>query len=61
MQKSIPPLHLIIGGLVAHFIGFFFSYNVFAQGLGVIGDICFLIGLITGIVELIKKSKKGSQ
>ncbi len=54
-SKPIKARYLIIGGVAASLIPNLFSDNVFFMVMGVVGNICLLIGIVNGIVSLFKK------
>ena len=56
MKKNISWPVLIIIGLVGDFIGRF-TDGIIGDAVGVIGDICLLIGIVNAIVILIKRRK----
>lgn len=57
MKKNLSWSILLIIGVVGKLVGNFFSNNIFALGIGVIGDICFLIGIIYFFIFLFHKIK----
>lgn len=57
MKKQIKWYYLVIGGIIAHLVPTVVVGNPIAYGVGIIGDLCFLFGLIELGRVIIKKRK----
>ena len=58
LKKNLSWQVLLIGGFVLHLLGYFLNtYSVVFSGLGVIGDIMFLLGIVNFITYLIRRKK----
>jgi len=58
MKKNLSWSTLLIIGVVGKLVGYLFSDNMFALGVGVIGDVCFIIGIIYFFIFLFHKNKE---
>lgn len=60
MKKNLSWPVILVLGVVGDLIGRFIQGGVITEGIGVLGDLLFVVGVIYMIIALVKRTKGGA-